>query len=93
MLKTSSSTDSLTSATQFTIKYDRVNGDGGKLVKKSQKVEKLSKVKKPQRPDKSAKTIGSEKSCFLTSNTRLALIKIDKSHNRELSTLLEAFKN
>ena len=35
MLKTSSSTDSSTSVTQIAVEYDRVDGGGGKLVKKS----------------------------------------------------------
>ena len=37
MLKTSSSTDSSTSATQIAVKYDEVDGGGGKLVKKLSK--------------------------------------------------------
>ena len=41
-----------------------------------QKVEELSKVEKPQRPEKSAKVIGLEEPSFLTSNTRLAFIKM-----------------
>ena len=93
MLRTSSSSDSLISTTQLAIKYDRVDGGGGKLVEKFQNVEKLSKIKKPQKPDKSAKVISSEKLSFLTSDTRLVLIKMDESHNEELLALLEAFKN
>ena len=60
MLRTSSSTDSSTSATQSVVKYDEVDG-GGKLVKKSLKSRKIvKKSKKPQRSEKFAKTIGSE---------------------------------
>ena len=60
MLRTSSSTDSSTSATQSAVKYDEVDG-GGKLVEKSSKSRKIvKKPKKPQRSEKIAKAIGSE---------------------------------
>lgn len=49
ILKMSSSTDSLTSATQIVVKYDKVDGDDGKLVEKLSKVEKAQKPKKLQR--------------------------------------------
>ena len=57
-----------------------------KLMKRSwtclscQKVKRLSKVEKSQRPEKSAKTIGSEKPSFLTSDTRLAFTKMGFRH-------------
>ena len=54
MLRTSSSTHSLTSATQIAVEYDGVDGGGGKSVKK------LSKAESFQRPEKSAKAICSE---------------------------------
>ena len=46
MLRTSSSTDSLTSAAQIVVKYNGVDsgGGGGKSVKKSSKVKKTSKA-------------------------------------------------
>ena len=44
MLRTSSSTDSSTSATQIAVEYDGVDGGGGKLVEKSSKVQKTLKV-------------------------------------------------
>ena len=51
----------------------------GVVVKRSNSVEKSSKVEKPQRPRKSAKVIDSEEPSFLTSDTRLALIKMGSS--------------
>ena len=61
MFKTSSLTDSSTSATQSTVNYDEVDG-GGKSVKNSSKSRKIvKKPKKPQRSEKIAKAIGSEK--------------------------------
>ena len=60
MLRTSSSTDSSTSATQSMVKYDEVDG-GGKLIEKLSKNQKIvKKLKKPQRSEKFAKVIGSE---------------------------------
>ena len=56
---------------------DDVGGDGGNGGGKL--VEKSSKVKKPQRPEKS---IGSEEPSFLTSDTRLAFIKMGSSHTK-----------
>ena len=41
-----------------------------------QKVKKLSKVENPQRLKKFAKVIGLEESSFLTSDTKLAFMKI-----------------
>ena len=61
MLRTSSSTESSTSAIQSAVKYDEVD-DGGKLVKKSSKSQKIiKKFKKPQSSEKFAKAIGLEK--------------------------------
>ena len=58
MLRTSSSTNSSTSATQSAIKYDEVDGSG-KLVEKSSESRKIvKKSKKPQRSEKFAKAIG-----------------------------------
>ena len=67
MLRTSSSTDSSTSATQIVVEYDGVDagGGGGKPVEKSSKVKK-----KPQ------KAVGSEEPSFLTSDTSLAFTKM-----------------
>ena len=45
MLKTSSSTDSSTSATESAVKYDEVDG-GSKLVKKSSKSRRIVKESK-----------------------------------------------
>ena len=60
MLKTSSSTDSSTSATQITVEHDEVDA-GGKSVKKLSKSRRIvKKSKKPQRSEKFAKAIGSE---------------------------------
>ena len=44
MLRTSSSTDASTSATQILVKYDRVDDGGGKSVKKLSKIQKSSKA-------------------------------------------------
>ena len=59
MLKTSSLTDSSTSAAQIVVEYDEVDGDGGvgggKSVTKSKNCQKS---KKPQRLEKVAKAIG-----------------------------------
>ena len=79
MLRTSSSTDSSTSAAQIVFEYDEVGSGGGKLIKKFSKVEKSTKSKTPQRPEKSAKTIGLEDLSFLTSDARLAFTKIGSS--------------
>ena len=49
--------------------------------------------KSRQKVEKSAKAIGLEEPSFLTFDTRLALIKINKSYDKELLALLEAFKN
>ena len=60
ILRTSSLTESSTSATQSAVKYDEVDG-GGKSVKKSSKSRRIvKKSKKPQRSEKFAKAIGSE---------------------------------
>ena len=59
MLRTSSSTDSSTSASQTAIEYDEVdgsrNGAGGKSVEKLSKIEKLSKSPKASKSEKFAK--------------------------------------
>ena len=49
MLRTSSSTNSSTSATQIAVEYDEVDGGGGKSVTKSSKVYKSQKPEKSQR--------------------------------------------
>ena len=46
-----------------------------------QKVKELSKVEKPQRPEKPVKGIGLEEPSFLTSDTRLAVMKMCPSRN------------
>ena len=79
MLRTSSSTDSSTSAAQIVFEYDKVGSGSGKLIKKLSKVEKSTKSKKPQRPEKSTKAIGLEEPSFLTSDARLAFTKIGTS--------------
>ena len=90
MLRTSSSTDSSTSAAQIAVEYDGVDGGGGKSVEKSSK-----KSEEPQRPEKSAKAIGSEEPRFLTSDIRLAFTKMGSSrtHNGKLPAIVETFKN
>ena len=53
--------DSSISATQITVKYDEVDGGGGKSVKKSSKSRRIvKKPEKPQNPEKVAQAIGSE---------------------------------
>ena len=49
--------------------------------KSYQKVKILSKVKKPQRLEKSAKAYSLEEPSFLTSDTRLAVMKMCPSRN------------
>ena len=94
MLKTSSSTDSSTSVTQTAVEDDGVDASCGKLVKKSSKSPKNLK-----RLEKSAKSIGSEESSFLNSNTRLAVAKRSlvktryKTYNRELLAIVIPFKD
>ena len=46
MLRTSSSTDLSTSANQITVKYDKFDGGGGKLVEKSSKSQRIIKSQK-----------------------------------------------
>ena len=46
MLRTSSSTDSSTSATQIAVEYDGVDGGGGQLVEKSSKSRRIVKESK-----------------------------------------------
>ena len=46
MLRTSSSTDSSTSATQIAVEYDGVDGGGGKSVEKSSKSRRIVKSRK-----------------------------------------------
>lgn len=60
MLKMSLLTDSSINATLIAVKYDRIDGSGNQLVKKS--IKKLSKFEKPQMFKKSAKVIGLEES-------------------------------
>ena len=60
MLGTSSSTDSSISATQIAVKYDEVDGGGGKLVEKSSKSRRIVKSRKTSKAWKVAKVIGSE---------------------------------
>ena len=79
MLRTSSSTDSSTSAAQIVVEYDGVDDSGGGG---GQSVEKSSKVEKPQRPEKYAKAIGSEEPSFLTSDNRLTLTKRGSSRTK-----------
>ena len=91
MIRTSSSTDSSTTATQIAVKYDGVDGGAGKLVEKSSKSQRIVKEsEEPQRPEKSAKTIGSEEPSSLTSDTRLAFTKMGSSrtHNGELPAIV-----
>ena len=85
MLKTSSSTDSSTSAAQIVAEYDGVDGGGGggKLIEKSSKSRKIGLVQKTsKRAEKSAKAIGSEEPSFLTSDTRLAFTKMGSSRTK-----------
>ena len=57
MLRTSSSTDSSTNATRITVKYDEVDGGGGKSVEKSSGSQRIvKKSEKPQRPEKSQRS-------------------------------------
>ena len=44
MLKSSSSTDLSTGVTQIAVKYDGIDGDGGKWVEKLLKIRKISKA-------------------------------------------------
>ena len=61
MFRTSSSTDSSTSATQIAVQYDRLDGGGGQLVKKSSKSRRIvERSEKPQRPEKVMQATGSE---------------------------------
>ena len=62
--------------------------------KSRQKVKESSKVEKSQGLEKSAKAINSEEPSFLTSDTKLAFIKISSSrtHNRKLLALLKSLK-
>ena len=61
MLRTSSSTDSSTSATQIAVEYDGVDGGGGQLVEKSSKSRRIvERSEKPQRPEKVMQATGSE---------------------------------
>ena len=82
MLRTSSSTDSSTSATQIAVKCDGVDGGGGKSVEKSSKSRRIVKKSEEQRPEKSAKAIGLEEPSFLTSDIRLAFTKMGSSHTK-----------
>ena len=96
MLRMNSFKDSSTSATEITVEYNEVHGDGGKLVKKSSKIRKIvKKSKKPQRPEKFTKTISLEEPSFLTSDIKLAIIKMSSSgiHNNKLSTIIKPFEN
>ena len=82
MLRTSLSMNSLTSTTQIAIKYDGVDSDG-KSVKISSKCQRIvKKSEEPLRPEKSAKVIGLKKPSFLTSDTRLAFIKMGSRHSK-----------
>ena len=63
-LRTSSSTDSSTSAAQIVVEFDGVDAGGGAVVKSVEKSSKsrriVKKVQKLQRSEKFAKAIGSE---------------------------------
>lgn len=69
--------DSLFSAAQIVVEYDRVDtsrGGDSKLIKK------LLKAKTFQKPKKFAKTISLEEPSFLTLKTRLSFIKIGSKY-------------
>ena len=83
MLRTSSSTDSSTSATQIAVEDDGVDGGGGKSVEKSSKSRRIvKKSEEPQRPEKFAKAIGLKEPNFLTSDTRLAFTKMGSRYTK-----------
>ena len=50
MLRTSSSTDSTTSATQIAVEYDRIDVGGGQLVEKSSRSRRIVKSRKTSAP-------------------------------------------
>ena len=60
MLKTSSSTDSLTSAAQIVVEFDGVDAGGGDVGKSFKKLKNRQKVRKTSKAWKVAKVIGSE---------------------------------
>ena len=61
MLKTSLLTNSSTSVTRITVKYDKVGGNSDKLVKKLSKSQKIVKSQKTSKAKKVIKIIGLEK--------------------------------
>lgn len=62
------------------VKYDNIDGDGDKSVKKLSKSQKIIKSLKSSRAWKVTKIIDLEEPSFLTFDIRLTFIKMDSSH-------------